>query len=168
MAKANKGQVALKQAAPAAPVAPATLESAMGIGAPAAAPVAPTVAPTKLTGTGILAAMAAAPNAPAVLGTLATQDHLARLPASLAGKVASAATGGAQVRIPADMASVRFVVGKPHAAKARAEVVWANLVQAECGKAPRTTAELLAAGAGVQLGLHTIRAYRKRGWLVAA
>ena len=101
-----------------------------------------------------------------VLATVVTGAHLAALPKHLAPKVANAATGGTQAQVPAKWANVVLVTGKPHGARAEAELAWANFLQAHCAT-PQPVAQVLAAGAHLQLGMHTIRAYVKRGWLVA-
>ena len=102
-----------------------------------------------------------------VLATVVQGAHLAALPKHLAAKVANAATGGTQAQVPAGMAGLHIVAGKPHRAKAPAEIAWATWLQSYCAT-PQPVAQVLAAGAHLQLGMHTVRAYLKRGWLVAA
>ena len=138
--------------------------------APAATPVAPVAAtPAAMPkGLQLLANAAAAPNAAPVLATLAAQPHLAALPAHLATKVASAATGGSQVQVPAGLQGYTLAVGKPHGARAVAERQWAGWLQSYLqANGPQTAHALLAAQpAGMCLGVHTLVAYTKRGWLV--
>jgi hypothetical protein len=115
-----------------------------------------------------IALAAAQQGAAPVLGTLAAQPHLCALPAHLATKVASAATGGTQVQVPQGLQGYTLAVGKPHGARATAERVWAGWLQSTLAEqGPQTAAQLLAAQPpGMCLGVHTIAAYLKRGWLV--
>ena len=135
---------------------------------PAAAPVAtPATAPVA-QGVLALAAMAQAPGAAPVLATVAQAAHLQALPRHLAAKVASAVTGGTQSKVPRKLVGVVLAMGKPHGAKAPAEIAWANYLQAAVTAKPQGCAALLAGQpAGMGLGGHTVQAYYGRGWLVA-
>ena len=171
MAKQNKVAPVAATPVAATPVA-ATPVAATPV---AATPVAATpVAATPVAATPVAAGLqrialaAAQAGAAPVLATLAAQPHLAALPAHLATKVASAATGGTQVQVPAGLQGYTLAVGKPHGARAVAEKQWAGWLQSYlAANGPQTAQALLAAQpAGMCLGVHTLVAYTKRGWLV--
>jgi hypothetical protein len=130
------------------------------------------VAPVALaTGTAMLASLASAANTPtaaqAPIAAAAALAHMQALPKHLAAKVASTVTGGTQAAVPAKLAGVVLITGKAHKARAPAEVVWANYCQTAAANGC-TTADLLAGGASIGLGAHSVLAYIQRGWLVAA
>ena len=131
-----------------------------------AATAATAATPAQAPGLALLATLAAAPNAPAVLGTLAAQPHLGHLPKHLASKVASSATGGTQATVPAGLQGYKLANGKWGKPRAAAEIAWAAYLQTAL-RQPQSAAALLAGQpAGLCLGVHTLAAYLKRGWLV--
>jgi hypothetical protein len=146
-----------KAAAPAAPVA-----------AKVAAPDAPKAI---AQGAAMLAGMAASTTTPeaqrAAIAKVAGAEHLQALPKHLAAKVASVATGGTQIQVPAKLVGLTLTTGKAHKARAPAEQVWANFVQREAAKGI-SASDLLQKGASIALGAHSILAYIQRGWLVAS
>jgi hypothetical protein len=121
-------------------------------------------------GTAMLAALAqqaTVPQQQQVLAQVAAQAHLQALPKHLAAKVASTATGGTQAQVPAALAGKVLSMGKPGKPRAPAEQAWYGWLQSTLADKPVPVAEVLAKGASVALGAHTVVAYVKRGWLVA-
>jgi hypothetical protein len=114
-----------------------------------------------------LAQQATVPQQQQVLAQVAAQAHLQALPKHLAAKVASTATGGTQAQVPAALAGKALSMGKPGKPRAPAEQAWYGWLQSTLANGPVPVAQVLAQGASVALGAHTVVAYVKRGWRVA-
>lgn len=135
-----------------------TKSKSQAVLAPAAAPVAATAAQSQAA-TPAVAALAAAAPLP-----YASAPWAASLPKSLVAKGATLLS--APKGTPAHLVGVTLVPGKPFVARSPHNQAWADTAVAVAkAKLPEgaTPADLIAAG----VGMHSIVAYVKRGWLTA-